>query len=113
MEGELNVVLFGDGKNCLQKDFVVPPHLIFGKYSAVGQGRVANHVQIEGGHVGTAPTKGGRRRPPDAVGHPVVAKNRDTGASDVANRFLIVLDLFVAFGQSQHCSIVELQRDVF
>ena len=40
----------------------------------------------------------GPLRPPDAVRHPVVAKDRDAGAPDVSDRGLVVLNLAVAVG---------------
>src|SRR4029077_5504504 len=54
----------------------------------------------------------GARGAPDLVRHPVVAEDRDSGAPQVADRLLHVLQLSLALRQPEHDLLVESHGDV-
>ena len=59
-------------------------------------GVAADDRHVEAGHVGAAAARRRPARPPDRIGHEVVAENRDPGLAHRPDRLLVVLDLLIA-----------------
>ena len=113
MQREFNARFLGHRQDRLDVIGVICPHLLRAIFTVKRARRVfgLGMVIASGLCPAACPRRG--RSAPDPIGHPVVAEDRNAGLTEIANRLLHILDLFIAPWLAQHRLDVELDRHIF